>query len=59
MAEMTLEKKRHDIALKHNIATAGTNLEPIAPGVLVEAWEKAFSSDDPSEGGCPNIKAAK
>ena len=34
----------------------GTGLEPIAPALLVEAWEKAFSSDDPAEGGCPNIK---
>ena len=33
-----------------------TGLEPIAPALLVEAWEKAFSSDDPAEGGCPNIK---
>lgn len=32
-------------------------LERIAPELLVTAWQKAFASDDPSDGGCPNIQA--
>jgi hypothetical protein len=40
----------------HNAILGTSELEPIAPALLVQAWEKAFSSEDPAEGGCSNIK---
>lgn len=32
------------------------DLDPIAPALLIQSWEKAFTLDDPAQGGCPNIK---
>ena len=47
---------RETVSIKTMLDAAGSR--SFAPALLVEAWEKAFSSDDPAEGGCPNIKAA-
>jgi hypothetical protein len=39
------------------VAAAQASLRSLRPqDLLVSTWEQAFASDDPSQGGCPNLQ---